>query len=146
MDFKIFLFLIAATSLETLGDAIVRMVRALPSRRYRVEPFSGARCMVQRQVKRWSGRHADSARRVPMTKKKPPLDEPKDIKHRTDGSDWTLTIFLEQRRSPIGWVARDAAWPLATQVIEETLNRLPSNARVYLDCRFPDSMTFRREK
>jgi len=82
-----------------------------------------------------------------MTKKKLPTPvEPKDIKQRADGSDWTLTIVLERRRAPIGWVARDAAWPLATQIIEETLNRLPSSARVYLDCRFPDSITFRRER
>ena len=81
-----------------------------------------------------------------MTEKKPPNPvELKDIKQRTDGSDWTLTIFLERRRTPIGWVARDAAWPLATQIVEETLNRLPSDARVYLDCRFPDSTTSRRE-
>ena len=82
-----------------------------------------------------------------MTKKKPPTPvEPKGIKQRTDGSDWTLTIFLERRRAPTGWVARDAAWPLATQIVEETLNRLPSDARVYLDCRFPDSTAFRRER
>jgi hypothetical protein len=82
-----------------------------------------------------------------MTKKKRPAPvELKDTKQRTDGNDWTLTIFLERRRAPIGWVTRDAVWPLATQIVEETLNRLPSNARVYLDCRFPDSMTFRREK
>jgi hypothetical protein len=82
-----------------------------------------------------------------MTKKKPPTPaEPKGIEQRTDGGDWTLTIFLERRRTPIGWVARDAAWPLATQIVEETLNRLPSDARVYLDCRFPDSTAFRRER
>lgn len=39
-----------------------------------------------------------------MTKKKLPIPaEPKDIKQRTDGADWTLTISLEERRGPIEW-------------------------------------------
>jgi len=81
-----------------------------------------------------------------MTKKDSPTSAvPNGIRHRTDGGDWTLTVFLEQRRAPTGWVARDAAWPLVTQIVEKALKKLPSSARVYLDCRLPDSMT-RREK
>jgi hypothetical protein len=82
-----------------------------------------------------------------MTKKKSPSSiEPNGIHHRTDGGDWTLTIFLDRRRAPIGWVARDAAWTVATEIVAESLNQLPSNARVYLDCRLPDSTMHRREK
>jgi hypothetical protein len=81
-----------------------------------------------------------------MAKKSPSSVESNGINDRADGGDWTLTIFLERRRAPIGWVARDAAWTMATQIVEEALNQLPSNARVHLDCRLLDSMTHRREK
>jgi hypothetical protein len=63
-----------------------------------------------------------------MTKKSPSSIEPNSINHATDGGDWTLTIFLERRRAPIGWVARDAAWTVATEIVVEALNELPSNA------------------
>ena len=81
-----------------------------------------------------------------MSKKSPSSIEPNGIHHHTDGGDWTLTIFPERRRAPTGWVARDAAWTVATEIVAEALNQLPSNARVYLDCRLPDSTTHRREK
>ena len=81
-----------------------------------------------------------------MAKKSPSSIEPNGIYHRADGGDWTLTILLEQRRAPVGWVARDAAWTVATEIVADALNQIPSNARVHLDCRLPDSTTRRREK
>jgi hypothetical protein len=77
-----------------------------------------------------------------MTKKKCPASiDLIGTERPADGGDWTLTILLEQRGARTGWVARDSAWPMASQMVVETLNRLPPNARVYLDCRLPDSMT-----
>jgi hypothetical protein len=84
-------------------------------------------------------------RHAPMTKKSPTLIELNGTKHPADGGDWTLTIFLERRRAPTGWVARDGVWPLSSRIVGEALNRLPPNARVHLDCRLPDSMTHRQE-
>jgi hypothetical protein len=81
-----------------------------------------------------------------MTKKSPSSIEPNGTNHRVDGGDWTLTIRLEQRRALVGWVARDAAWPVATEIVADALNQIPSNARVHLDCRLPDSTAHRREK
>jgi hypothetical protein len=81
-----------------------------------------------------------------MIKKRQTPLELKDNQPRADGGDWTLTVVLERRRAPIGWVARDAAWPLVTRIFGEALDRLPSNARVYLDCQVSDSATFLQKK